>query len=557
MGKSKKSLSMLLCAMLMTGLLAACSSNKENAASPAATKSASPSASASESAGGSPSAEGPSTEPIAFDMFVNFSWYSLSWADPAAKNITDKTGVTLNITKPVSDDNQKMNIMLSNRELPDFVLLDKADPALQRMIEGGMLYSLEELIDQYAPEMRDVLPKEALANYKANDGKTYALVSFIEGEQYVEAAKKYNALIGSNQPTWSIRQDYWEEIGKPDISNPDAYIAALEQIQAKHKDKIGFYTNANNIPNSKHLSESGIVTLGTSAMFGVQALVEEGGAIKSGLRSPEYQNAIKFLNKMSTKGLLTKDSYIDSKDIFTQKINNGDAVSYAFTIGDGTKVPADNPNTSYAVMAPFPSYKQVRDGSGWTAIAIPKTNKDPKRAIQFLSFLSSEEGHKLTKWGVEGETYVDAAQGPHYHMVDGKATYLPAYWADKQKDWSGVAEKNGLSEYWLTANSTWWNGPEWDAADPKFAEYNKMFADYVEYNPAKAGITLDSTTKIGIVEKKIIDLYTSYYSKIIFAKDEAAAMGLYAEFIDKADKLGLADVEQAWTDIYVAKNANK
>ena len=498
-----------------------------------------------------------STEPISFDMFVNFSWYALNWSDPAAKNITEKTGVTLNITKPVSDDNQKMNIMLSNRELPDFVLLDKADPALQRMIEGEMLYSLEELIDQYAPEMRDVLPKEALANYKSSDGKTYALVSFIEGEQYVEAARKYNALIGSNQPTWSIRQDYWEEIGKPDIGTPDAYIEALEQIQTAHKGKIGFYTNANNIPNAKHLTDGGIVTLGTSAMFGVQALVKEGEALKSGLRSAEYQNVIKFLNTMANKGLLTKDSYIDSKDIFTQKINNGDVVSYAWTIGDGTKVPADNSNTAYAVMAPFPSYKQVRDGSGWTAIAIPKTNKNPERAIQFLSFLSSEEGHKLTKWGVEGDAYVDAAQGPHYHMVDGKATYLPEYWADKQKDWSGVAEKNGLSEYWLTANSTWWNGPEWDASDSQFAEYNKMFGDHVEYNPSIAGITLDSTTPIGIVEKKIIDLYSSYYSKIIFAKDESTAMSLYAEFIEKADKLGLADVEQAWTDIYKAKNANQ
>ncbi|BBI31506.1 type 2 periplasmic-binding domain-containing protein [Cohnella abietis] len=554
MRKIKQSLSLVVCMLLVMSVLAACSSsNKEKDNSTPApstgTESASPTSEASPGE--------VSTDPISFDMFVNFSWYSLSWADPAAKSITSKTGVTLNITKPVSDDNQKMNIMLSNRQLPDFVLLDKTDPALQRMIEGGLLYSLEELIDQYAPEMRDVLPKEALANYKAADGKTYALVSFIEGEQYVEAAKKYNALVGSNQPTWSIRQDYWEEIGKPDISNPDAYIAAMEQIKAKHKNKIGFYTNANNVPNAKHLNVSAIVGLGTANQFGVQPLIKEGDALKSGLRSTEYQNVIKFLNKLSTKGILTKDSFIDTKDIFTQKINNGDAVSYAFTIGDGTKVPADNSSTSYAVMAPFDSYKQVRDGSGWTAIAIPKTNKDPKRAIQFLSFLSSEEGHKLTKWGVEGDTYVDAAQGPHYHMVDGKATYLPAYWADKQKDWNGVAEKNGLSEYWLTANSTWWNGPEWDATDKSFIEYNKMFGDHISYDPTLVGLELEPTSKLGIMEKKIIDLYASYYSKIIFAKDEAAALALYAEFIEKADKVGLAEIEQAWTDTYKAKMANR
>lgn len=551
MRKMKKGISLLLSALLLTGLLAACSgkdAGSENSPSPSTKESTAPSAAPAE---GSPAA--PSTEPIAFSMFVNFSWYALNWSDPAAKKITEATGVTLNITKPVSDDNQKMNIMLSNKELPDFILLDKADPALSRMIEGGLLYSLDELIDQYAPAMRDSLPAEALTNYKAKDGKTYQLVSFIEGKAYVEAATKYNALIGSNQPTWSIRQDFWEEIGKPDISTPDAYIAALEQIKAKHGNKIGFYTNAVNVPNAKHLNSSEVVSIGTANQFGVQPLYKEGDAVKSGLRSPEFKTMITFLNQLALKGLLTKDSFIDSKDIFTQKINNGDAVTYAFTIGDGTKVPADNKDTSYAIMQPFATYKQVRDGSGWTAIAIPKTNKDPKRAIEFLAFLSSEEGHKLTKWGVEGDTYVNAADGPHYKMVDGKATYLPEYWAAKQKDWSGVAEQNGLSEYWLTANSIWWNGPEWDAADPKFAEYNKMFAKHVTYDSSLVGLNLDSTTPIGITEKKIIDLYASYYSKIIFAKDAAAATALYDEFIQKAEAAGLAEVEKAWTDLYKAK----
>ncbi|MFC5407123.1 extracellular solute-binding protein [Cohnella soli] len=556
MGSKKRSLSALMCLCMGVMLLAACSSNGNNDnAAPSSPATGTESASASPS--GQEESAAPSSSPIKFDLFVNFSWFGMNWSDPAAKNITDKTGVSLNITKPVSDDNQKINVMMSTGELPDFVLLDKKDPALQRMIDGGLLYSLEELIDQYAPEMKNVLPKEALANYKAKDGKTYALVSFIEGEQYVEAAKKYNALVGSNQSTWSIRQDYWEEIGKPDISNADSYIAALEQIKAKHKDKIGFYTNANGVTNAKNLNSDAVVSLGTARQFGVQSLIKDGDAVKSGLRSPEYQNVIKFLNRLSTKGLLTKDSFIDTKDIFTQKINNGDTASYVWTIGDGTKVPADNPNTSYTVMPPFDSYKDVRDGSGWTAIAITKKNKDPKRAIQFLSFLASEEGHKLTKWGVEGDKYVDAAQGAHYKMVDGKPTYLPEYWADKQKDWSGVAEKNGLSEYWLAANSTWWNMPEWDAADPKFIEYNKMFGDHISYDPSLSGLELDPTSAIGVTEKKILDLYIGYYSKMIFAKDEAAALALYAEFIGKADKLGLPEVEKAWTEKYAAKMANR
>ncbi|RXZ81348.1 hypothetical protein EBB07_15195 [Paenibacillaceae bacterium] len=551
LGKAKSAVALLAGMALLIGMLAACSGNTNSSGGSPST----PNKSETTGEGTVKEETGKGTEPLTFDIFVNFSWYGMSWTDPAAKKITESTGVTLNIAKPVSDDGQKMNIMLSNKDLPDLVLLDRNDTALKRMIDGGMLYSLDELIDEYAPQMRDVLPKEALTNYKAQDGKTYALVSFIEGEQYVEAAKKYNSLVGSNQPAWSIRQDYWEEIGKPSIDNAEEYMAALEQIHAKYPDKLGLYMNAINVANLKHLNDDGIGSLGTGKQFGVPAVYKDGDAVKSGLRLDGFKDVVSFLNQMVVKGLLTKDSYIDSKDIFTQKINRGDAISYVWSIGDGTKVPADNSNTSYTVMKPFPTYKQVRSGSGWTAIAITKQNKDPKRAIEFLAFLASEEGHKLTKWGVEGDTYQDAAQGAHYQVEDGKPTYLAEYWADKQKDWSGVAEQNGLSEYWLTANSTWWNMPEWDANDPKFIEYNQMFGDYVVYNPEFEGINLDPTTEIGIVEKKLIDLFTSYYSKMIFAKNEEQSLGFYNEFMEKAESLGLAEVEQAWTEAYQAKQA--
>src|SRR5690554_3447926 len=51
------------------------------------------------------------TAPITFDLYVNFPWFALDWKDPAAKKITEATGVSLNISKPVTDDDQKLNIM--------------------------------------------------------------------------------------------------------------------------------------------------------------------------------------------------------------------------------------------------------------------------------------------------------------------------------------------------------------------------------------------------------------------------------------------------------------
>lgn len=56
--------------------------------------------------------------PVELEIFVNYSWYGSSWDDDAARRVTDETGVTLKISKPVADDNQKLMLMISSGEIP-------------------------------------------------------------------------------------------------------------------------------------------------------------------------------------------------------------------------------------------------------------------------------------------------------------------------------------------------------------------------------------------------------------------------------------------------------
>ena len=48
------------------------------------------------------------TSPITIDYYVDYSWYGETWQDPAAKRITERTGVILDIMTPVADDGQKI-----------------------------------------------------------------------------------------------------------------------------------------------------------------------------------------------------------------------------------------------------------------------------------------------------------------------------------------------------------------------------------------------------------------------------------------------------------------
>ena len=574
MRKLKRVLSCMVCSAMVAGMLGGCgggqSTVKETTAGTAAadTTEAEPQTQAPEAAasnfqsemdweriGWQADPEGlewkEDTSPIELGYYANFSWFSLDWNDATAERVTAKTGVDLNFMKPVVDDGQKLNMMIAGNQLPDILTLDKNDAALKKMAEAGMLWSLDDLIDQYAPKMREILPKEILSNYQMADGKTYQFTTWIQGEAWQKAAREYDQIVGTNQPVMTVRKDYYDEIGRPEIKNMTEFIAAVKQMKENHPDKIGFYPadgsmSADEFGKSAKLSHYGI-QMGLSTDFS-----EKDGGIQWVVRDDKFKEPMKYLNEMYLEGILTKDPFIDTKDVGKAKIEQGDVISYCWTISDGEKVPGDNPDTSYEILPPFETYGQIRTGAGWLATVIPKTCKDPERAIRFLEYLASVEGHSDVSWGIEGDTYQDAVAGAQWHMVDGKPVLLEEYVKDKNADWGGVASRNGLGEYWIACNELLWNLPWWNDQDERMNKFNEQFGKYVEFRPELDIQDPSPESEEGIIRQKAFSLLQQYSVKMIFTEDFES---VYQEFIQKIDELGMNKVEAYWTEEY--KNKTK
>lgn len=574
MRKLKRVLSCMVCSAMVAGMLGGCgggqSTVKETTAGTAAadTTEAEPQTQAPEAAasnfqsemdweriGWQEDPEGlewkEDTSPIELGYYANFSWFSLDWNDATAERVTAKTGVDLNFMKPVVDDGQKLNMMIAGNQLPDILTLDKNDAALKKMAEAGMLWSLDELIDQYAPKMREILPKEILSNYQMADGKTYQFTTWIQGEAWQKAAREYDQIVGTNQPIITVRKDYYDEIGRPEIRNMTEFIAAVKQMKENHPDKIGFYPadgsmSADEFGKSAKLSHYGI-QMGLSTDFS-----EKDGGIQWVVRDDKFKEPMKYLNEMYLEGILTKDPFIDTKDVGKAKIEQGDVISYCWTISDGEKVPGDNPDTTYEILPPFETYGQIRTGAGWLATVIPKTCKDPERAIRFLEYLASVEGHSDVSWGIEGDTYQDAVAGAQWHMVDGKPVLLEEYVKDKNADWGGVASRNGLGEYWIACNELLWNLPWWNDQDERMNKFNEQFGKYVEFRPELDIQDPSPESEEGIIRQKAFSLLQQYSVKMIFTEDFES---VYQEFIQKIDELGMNKVEAYWTEEY--KNKTK
>ena len=574
MRKLKRVLSCMVCSAMVAGMLGGCgggqSTVKETTAGTAAvdtteaeTQTEAPQAAASnfqsemdwEKIGWQADPEDlewkEDTSPIELGYYANFSWFSLDWNDATAERVTAKTGVDLNFMKPVVDDGQKLNMMIAGNQLPDILTLDKNDAALKKMAEAGMLWSLDDLIDQYAPKMREILPKEILSNYQMADGKTYQFTTWIQGEAWQKAAREYDQIVGTNQPVMTVRKDYYDEIGRPEIKNMTEFIAAVKQMKENHPDKIGFYPadgsmSADEFGKSAKLSHYGI-QMGLSTDFS-----EKDGGIQWVVRDDKFKEPMKYLNEMYLEGILTKDPFIDTKDVGKAKIEQGDVISYCWTISDGEKVPGDNPDTSYEILPPFETYGQIRTGAGWLATVIPKTCKDPERAIRFLEYLASVEGHSDVSWGIEGDTYQDAVAGAQWHMIDGKPVLLEEYVKDKNADWGGVASRNGLGEYWIACNELLWNLPWWNDQDERMNKFNEQFGKYVEFRPELDIQDPSPESEEGIIRQKAFSLLQQYSVKMIFTEDFES---VYQEFIQKIDELGMNKVEAYWTEEY--KNKTK
>lgn len=490
------------------------------------------------------------TSPIKLSYYVNFSWFGLNWDDDTARRVTKKTGVDLEMTKPVSDDGQKLNMMIAGNQLPDIITLDRNDSSLQKMIDAGQVWALDDLIDQYAPKMREILPKEILNNYRSADGKTYRFTTWVQGEAWQHAAREYNQLIGTNQPVLSVRKDYYEEIGSPQIKTQKDFVAALEKMHANHPDKIAFYPADNAVSASTLALNASMGNLGMQ--FGMSNnMTNQGGQIRWQARSAEFKNTISFLHELYTKSLLTKDPFIDSKDVNNSKITRGEVISYSWVISDAEKVPQDNPNTQYIIVGPLDTYKQSRTGAGWLATVISKKSSDPARAIRFLEYLCSVEGHQDVSWGIQGDYYGgDIVTGPHWNLVEGKPTMLPDYVKDKNADWSGVAAKNGLGEYWIACNELLWNLPWWDTSNEKMASFNKTYGPLVVFEPELDLQSPDPASKEGIILQKAHALLQQYVARIVFLQDWKAE---YDKFIAEVDALGMDKVETYYNTQYQEK----
>ncbi|MGN7166700.1 extracellular solute-binding protein [Paenibacillus cellulositrophicus] len=542
MSKSRRLMtSMIALTVVFTMVLslAGCSGGKSetNGGSTAATSGSTDAKNTSSTGGGEakPNPDEPGWKsdnaPITFDWYMNFSWFNKKWGgDATAEYVTKKTGVSINFIVPAGNENEKLNTMIASGKLPDFITLGWSEEAVKKMIEGKLVLPLNELADQYDPYFFKVADPAKLGWYTQPDGNIYG---YPNASSSPEDYKKYGSNFTSNQ-TFEVRKDMYEAIGSPDMSTPEGFLNALKLAKEKFPEVNGQPL----IPLGLHeFSETGNYSLEGYLQNFLAIPQQKDGKLYDRRLDPEYISWLKTFRKANEMGLLSKDIFIDKRPQMEEKIAQGRYFAMLYQRSDfdaqNMSLYQKDPNSAYiAINGPANSKKDAPTLSGpgisgWTLTLISKDVKDKKRAIEFLTYLISEEGNKDLFLGEKGVTYDN---------IDGKDQFLPDVVKLLNTDRTAFDQKYGASyTYWMLMDTNMnlqWAPP---GVDPQ-----KQMADWTKGKSISMSefdnLDPPSTSEEGIAGSKNARNWGKLLPKLLLAKSDAEFDEMWNNYIEDRNK---------------------
>jgi len=353
-----------------------------------------------------------SDKPLTLSAHIHWSnMFVLNDNMSILKEAAKRTNITLKGTasQAQTDSKQAFNLMIASKDIPDMVGGNRDD--INKYGVEGAFAPLNELINENAPHIKKFLDENAdiKAALTASDGNIYQIPTI------------YRTLVSE---AWFIRQDWLDKLKlkAPTTVNEmhDVLLAfaTLDPNGNGKKDEIGLFTRIAGNADNKVLS--------ALSLFGVSDYwhTDKNGKVSLGLYTPEYKQSIKNVSKWYSEGLI-------DKEIFTRGSKSRDEL---FPANNGGVIHDWIPSTSGynpKISATVPGFKLVgilppkdsngeqweiasRDkltGAGW---AMSANNKSQVESMKFMDFWYTDEGIRLSTYGVEGDTYT---------MVDGKPKY--------------------------------------------------------------------------------------------------------------------------------------
>lgn len=514
----KKIFHIFLSMMMLTAILSACGNNNGDQSANNEAKNQAKNEAATENG-----------EVKELTLFIDASWYPVKeWKGPVAEKITEKTGVKLNVM--VATDEKQLPLMISSGDLPDLVF---TYANIDRLSDSKLSYPWNELIEKYTPDFK--IDDTRIAIHTMDDGNFYTVRnSFVTQEEMDQ--NKY-AIGSDGNPGIAIREDLLEELGNPPIQSVEDFVKVLGMVKEKYPDMIPLIMDKDWI--EQYFLQQ----------FGVEALLdgwyERDGKIDYAIRQPEVLEFFTFMNSLYRNGYILSENFAYTNDqIDDQYALSGKAFAHSHTVGvaDMNNIKAESEGNPYKFkMLPSSiseNSKIVSTGLGFAGTFITKKNKDPEASIKFLEYLASDEGKKLTMFGIEGEHWTWNDEGyPNLNYSPSDADFI---------------NNNGI-KWWYLYNDGVMEGLQGYVPGTQKTEALLQRKEITVYKPEIGLIQTQPDSEEKTIKTKIDEMIKNEKVKIYLAESEEEAIANYESMVKNAEKIGLQQLVDWANEVYQKK----
>ena len=508
-------------------------------------------------------------EPVKLTLFISGDSERINTDSPMHKFIREISGVELEYQIPIGDANEKLNMLLVGGTYPDLIKFNNAT-IMNTMIQEGIALPLDELIEQYAPNLKAAFG-DTYANLFSPDGHIYSLPSSYGKSEYS---------VDVIPSTWSgylfnVREDIWQAAGSPEIKTlDDIYdlLVKMKDLQPKNIQGVDYYPMGGFVQGWQNMLASLIQSAGG---YHERFYIDDNNQLSYWVRAPWALEIIKWYNKLYREGLLDPEAFTMDRGTFNSQKIGGDKIKSYF--GQFYYVNSQIPNlealgvenayfkcfaVSVAEVGQTPHLVAESSMGGGHFVVTDNLKDDEtklKAAINLINALSDPYNNFVIINGIEGVNWEFGA--------DGKPTLSQKY-LDILNDPTKTAtdalnyKESGADTYGLIAKNL---GPSPWGTYMALKDDPKLSGDLraLDRQTRLVGTEYDSTFFETVMNKNATDdqlyiksnldkTFSNEVYEAVLAPTEEKCIELFNKYISDLEAMGLKEMEEFWNGEYQA-----
>ncbi len=515
----KKIVSALLCATMLSSMLAGCGKDAGH--------------------GGAVNKDGIKE----FTAFFAVPGSEINDDNEVQQLIAEKTGCKVKETWLTGQSAEEaIGTLIAGGEYPDFV---EAGSGSVQMYEAGALVALDDYIDDY-PNIKEFFTEQEWDSLRQSDGHIYWIPQFsnIYGEE--------RTCTHNDEAFW-IQTRVLKWAGYPKIETLDEYFDLIEKYNEANPT---MEDGTENIPYTILCEDWRYFCLENAGEF-LDGYPNDGSVIVDPEKkkivdyntTPTTKKYFQKLNEEYKKGIVDPESFTQTYDEYIAKLSSGRVLGmcdqwwdFAYTAEDAIKTAGLEDEGCKYVPLPITIDKGMHNqwhNSGGivnvsSGLAITTSCKDVKGALQFVNDLLDQDIHNLRMWGVEGVDYNVDENGMFYRTEEQRAKSADtAYKASHACGYSYFPQWDGTSRDGKNAMKPAGQEEEFydglaDTVKECFDAYGvKTYVEMLGTSPSPGpwypmytySSTLTTSTPGGTAWTKMTEIKHQYLPKVVMAED--------------------------------------